>query len=120
MEEEYLKSFLAGLHCGFCGQQCLPANIDLVQREGDYWVFSVFCDSCNKRGFVTAVLNKGEEPEIDPELTEQEIDMFCTPVSSDDILDMHNFLKDFGGDFSELFPDIIPADTGTPQPQPEP
>ncbi|MFC1925731.1 hypothetical protein ACFLW2_03425, partial [Chloroflexota bacterium] len=62
----------------------------------------------------------GEEGEADPELTEEELDGFCTPVSSDDILDMHTFLKDFGGYFSELFPDIKPADNSDPEPEPLP
>ena len=120
MEEEYMKDFISGLHCGFCGEQCLPDNIDLMEHNGDQWVFSVFCNSCKKQGYVTAILKKGEEPGFHPELTMEELNKFGIPVSSDEILDMHNFLKEFDGDFSELFPEIKlweSVDNCSPEPQ---
>ena len=119
MEEEYIKNFISGLQCRFCGQQCLPDNVGLMEHNGDYLVFSVYCDSCKKQAFVTAIIRNSEEPILHPELNMDELDRFCIPVSSEDILDMHTFLKDFDGDFIALFPAIEPADNSSPQPQME-
>lgn len=134
MEEEYLRDYLSGLRCGKCGEQCKPDNITLLNRVGDSWTFSVYCECCKKQGILCAVVKKAEVseagpelhpalamagpqlhpelamagPQLHPELTMAEIDNFCTPVSSDDVLDISTFLKDFDGDFSALFPDTVP------------
>jgi len=109
-DDEIIRNYSTDVHCGYCGQQCSPGNIKLLERRGEFWVLSIFCESCRKQGFITAIVKKSEAPEADIELTEEEIAKFCTPICSDDVLDMYSFLDDFGGDFLGLFPDIKLAD----------
>jgi len=54
---------------------------------------------------VAAVLNEAETPELVTDLTEEEHEKFSemAAVGADDVLDLHNFLKGFNGDFSRLF-----------------
>jgi hypothetical protein len=53
---------------------------------------------------VAAVVKEGGRPEALTDLTKAELDESRDNVIElSDILDMHNFLKDFDGDFSRLF-----------------
>jgi len=54
---------------------------------------------------VAAVIREGQLPELITDLTEEEYDKFreIDAVSDNDLLDIHNFLKDFDGDFSHIF-----------------
>jgi len=54
---------------------------------------------------MAAVINEGRLPELVTDLTEEEYARFCplVVVVADDVLDVHNFLRDFDGDFSRLF-----------------
>ena len=103
MDEMFIRNLLSNVKCGRCGWHCGPADADLLGYRGDLWVFSVYCPSCKSQGLVAAAIKRGEVPEVVAELTEAEKSKFSTPISSDDVLDMHIFLKDFSGDFSSLF-----------------
>jgi hypothetical protein len=105
MDEEFMRNYCADLHCGYCGQQCIPDNINLVKRAGNFSIFSIYCHSCKKQGSIIVIANKDKLPEAEVELTGAEIDKFSTSIGSDDALNMHTFLKDFGGDFSGLLSD---------------
>jgi hypothetical protein len=54
---------------------------------------------------VAAVIKEGKPPELVTDLTEEEYAKFrdVEMVCADDILDIHNFLKAFDGDFWHLF-----------------
>lgn len=116
MEEEYIRDYLTTtVPCGHCGQQYVGTNIELVKQTGGYYTFSVYCQYCNRQNFVTVFVNKGEVLEPEVELTDEEIEKFCTPLCPDDVLDMHTFLTDFDGDFCALFPDIRLDVTNKPE-----
>ena len=103
MDEKTIKNLLSNVKCGNCGQHCEPADIDVMGHQEDLWFLSVYCPSCKSQGLVVAAIEKSEVPEVVTELTETEKSKFSIPVSSDDIIDMHTFLKNFNGDFSSLF-----------------
>jgi len=53
---------------------------------------------------VAAVVKEGRMPEAVTDLMAAELDEFGDSViEADDVLNMHDFLKDFDGDFSQLF-----------------
>ena len=54
---------------------------------------------------MTAVIKEDRVPEITTDLTEAELEIFSNVdrLTGDEVLDVHNFLKDFDGDFSRLF-----------------
>src|SRR4030042_6166282 len=104
MDEKFVRNLLPKIKCGRCGQQCEPANIDVMGHQEDLWLFSAYCSSCKSQGLVlvAVAIKESEEPGVVTEPTEAEQTKFSTPISSDDVLDMHTFLKDFSGDFSSL------------------
>jgi len=103
MDERFIKKLLSHMKCGVCGQHYEPANVKVLEHREDLWFLSVYCPGCKSQGLVAAVIREGKAPEIVTELTEVEKSKLSTPIDSDDVIDMHTFLKDFGGDFSSLF-----------------
>jgi hypothetical protein len=103
MDEKFIKKLLSNMKCGVCGQHYEPANISILEHREDLWFLSVYCPGCKSQGLVAAVIREGKVNKVITELTEAEKSKFSTPIGSDDVIDMHTFLKDFSGDFSSLF-----------------
>ncbi|HET9014105.1 MAG TPA: hypothetical protein VFN57_00805 [Thermomicrobiaceae bacterium] len=96
---------------GDCAQCHRPHDLEdlrVVGRNGNLWVLAVRCGGCGTRAFVAAVVGDygidiaeaeaGEWDVVDvDEILEAE------PVGVDDVLDMHEFLESFDGDFQSLF-----------------
>ena len=105
MEEELIKRLLSSTKCGACGQRYEVDDINVLGHQEDLWFLSAFCPACHTRCLVAAVIREGKVPELITDLTEAELDRFrnAGKLTANEVLDMHNFLKDFGGDFSQLF-----------------
>jgi hypothetical protein len=106
MDDKFIKKLLANMKCGVCGHQYESVNVKVLGHQDDLWFVTVSCSSCNSKGIVAAVIKEDEPLEVITELTEAERNSFSAAslVDSDDVLDIHTFLKDFDGDFSSLFP----------------
>ena len=104
MEEGLIKRVMASMKCGVCGQRYEPDNINVLGQQEDLWFLRVFCSACQTQYLVAAVIREGKMPEVITDLTEAESDKFrnVDKLTADEVLDMHNFLKDFNGDFSRL------------------
>ena len=105
MEEGLIKRLMASIKCGVCGKGYEVGNINVIGRDEDLWFLSVFCPACHTRCLVAAVIKEGRVPEVITDLTEAELDKFknAGSLTADEVLDMHNFLKGFNGEFSRLF-----------------
>ena len=105
MEESLIKKLITSVKCTVCGQLYELDNIDVLGHEEGLWFLRVFCSACNSESLVAAVIEENRKPEIITDLTETELDKFKNAgvLTADEVLDMHNFLKDFNGDFSRLF-----------------
>ena len=105
MEEGLIKRLMASIKCGVCGQRYEIDNINVLGHQEDLWFLSALCPACHARCLVAAVIREGRVPEVTTDLTEAELDRFrnMNGVTTNEVLDMHNFLKDFDGDFSWLF-----------------
>ena len=114
MDDKFIKKLLSNMKCGVCGRRYEPGNISVLGHRQDLWFISVFCSSCESQGLVAAVVKEGKLPEVITDLTEEEQSQFSTAVSSDDLIDMHAFLKEFDGDFSTLFPEKAEGEDTSP------
>jgi hypothetical protein len=108
--------------CVVCHHQFHPDDISVISREREMWTMLVECTDCHARNFVAAVLNDGDPEEAQhalrrlseqavrgfkelqpPEIfTEEAQDIEAEAVSSSDVIDMYEFLKNFDGDFEAL------------------
>ena len=105
MEEGLIKRLMASIKCSVCGQPYEVDNINVLGHHEDLWFLSVSCPACQARCLVAAVVREGRVPEITTDLTKAELDRFrnMSRVTTDNVLEMHSFLKGFDGNFSRLF-----------------
>jgi hypothetical protein len=102
--------------CSVCHRDFEPDDVHVLSRKSDMWMLMVSCSECHSRNFVAAVIGDGDAEEAQLALRrlgeehvrsqfaiEPEVDEPGEPVTIDDLLDMHQFLQSFDGDFKALF-----------------
>jgi len=103
MEERLIKRLMASMKCESCGQHYEVYNIDVLGHREDLWFLRVHCSACHTQCLVAAIVKESRMSEAVTDLSEIELDEFKDNVIEiDDVLNMHNFLKDFDGNFSRL------------------
>lgn len=105
MDESFLKKLFSIVKCGVCGQKYQVSDVKIVNHEDDLWFLSASCKSCNTNGLIVAVIEKSKISELVSDLVTSEFDKFSKyeAINVNDVVDMHNFLKEFNGDFVALF-----------------
>jgi len=103
-KHELLKHLLASIPCAVCDQPYRLSDIEVVDHHDEIWIVAVKCSHCGTKGLVFALM-KEEKPEVVSDLVPQEWARFkkMPQIDADDLLDVHEFLKDFDGDFISLF-----------------
>jgi hypothetical protein len=118
-QERIIIKLFAEQHCPRCGSPYQSESVQVLARRSEVWMIMLSCAACQQKDtFVvkfplemqgrrsvtsyrlsrppsTPLPEKQPLPETPPVST--------TPVTSDDVLDMHLFLKHFNGDFQLLF-----------------
>jgi hypothetical protein len=103
--------------CSVCHRGFEPDDVHVLSRKSDMWMLMVSCGECQARNFVAAVIGDGDAEEAQLALrrlgeehirTSREIEDEDPgepqdPVSIDDVLEVHEFLQGFDGDFQALF-----------------
>jgi hypothetical protein len=106
--------------CIVCHREFETDDIHVISRKPDIWTMLVECTECHARNFVAAVLNDGDPqeaqlalrrltqdalgtPEEEEAIIETEAPMEGERVTAGDVVDMHQFLDSFDGDFRALF-----------------
>ena len=105
MNEHFIKQLLSSIRCSVCGDRYQAKDLKILGHQDDTWFVNACCPACYKRAFVVAIIKRDKPPQIIKELSEIETAKFAqaSAINSDDILDLHDFLKDFDGDFITLF-----------------
>ena len=95
--------------CIQCQQRFSVEDMRVVGRNGNLWVLAVRCPECASQSFVAAVVGEHDDGTtieaaaidlVDDEFEEPES---IDPVTVDDVLDVHEFLEEFDGNFLRLF-----------------
>jgi len=113
--ERLVKRLMTAVKCNVCGSHYESDRVDVLGHQEELWFLSVTCGHCRSQGLVAALIRdtKSDEP---PEVVELSTDISDAgqlegqpapyyPVAGDDLLDMHEFLKGFDGNFHALFGD---------------
>ena len=105
VEENLMRKLINIIKCGLCGRHYDSGDIKGLGHREDLWFFSASCSTCKTRSLVAVIIKNGKPPELVTDLTEEELSAFESreAATADEVLDMHNFLKDFSGDISNLF-----------------
>ena len=104
MEEGMIKKLISSIKCASCGEHYSEDDIDVIEHNEELWFLKVLCPACRTRCLVAAIIREGDKIEAVGDLTEAERERFrnMAGVGVDDVLDMHNFLKEFEGDLPRL------------------
>ena len=103
--------------CSVCHRGFEPDDVHVLSRKSDMWMLMVSCGECQARNFVAAVIGDGDAEEAQLALrrlgeehvrTRTDIEpeddgVPGEPVSVDDVIEIHQFLQEFDGDFKALF-----------------
>ena len=105
MEETFIKRLVTSIKCAVCGQHYEVDNINVLGHHENLWFLKTRCSACHTQCLVAAVIKENKPPEVITDLTEAELDRFKNMgvITANEVLDIHNFLEDFSGDFSQLF-----------------
>ena len=121
--EQHIKRIV--LHrmdrCAVCHHEFEIDDIRVLSRKPDMWMMLVECTDCHARNYVAAVLKDGDPDEARLALRQlheratggaeafqiaelaEATERPGPPVRAHDVLDMHEFLVDFDGDFRKHF-----------------
>ena len=101
---EWLRTHLASYGCSSCGRPYRSRGIRILAHRDDLYFVDLSCRACGAGAVaIVTVEIEGGEPQVDaPELAPATTPG-APPIASDDVLDMHEFLRDFDGDFRSLF-----------------
>jgi hypothetical protein len=105
--------------CSVCHRGFEPDDVHVLSRKSDMWMLMVSCGECQARNFVAAVIGEGDAEEAQLALRRLGEEHVRTrtdiepedegepgePVSVDDVIEIHQFLQGFDGDFKALFRD---------------
>ena len=91
--------------CGTCGRTYSAESVEILGHQDDLYFISLSCRNCRTRGLVAALIKEQKQEATITDLTEAELAALPGKgeVVSDDVLDMHEFLQSFDGDFASLF-----------------
>lgn len=105
IEENFIRKLISSIKCGSCGQHYEESRMDIVERNDELWFIKVVCSSCHVGCMVAAIIREDKQPKLITDLTEDEIEKFkdMSDIGEDDLLAMHDFLKNFDGDLSDMF-----------------
>lgn len=104
-QERLLKKFISTMSCSVCRHGFEHDRVRVTARQEHVWIVSVRCGRCRNQQVFWVALKGDEEEAIPRDLTDAEEEKFASmpPVGSDDVLDVHEFLQSFNGDFRALF-----------------
>lgn len=103
--------------CSVCHRGFESDDVHVLSRKSDMWMLMVSCSECHSRNFVAAVIGDGDAEEAQLALrrlgeehlrTRTAVELEHSgepgdPVDVDDVIEMHEFLQEFDGDFKALF-----------------
>jgi hypothetical protein len=104
-QERLLKQLISTFRCQFCRQSFEREKIRVTARHEKLWIVGVRCTRCGKQQVFWIALKEEGQLGMLSDLTDVEETHFASmpAISSDDVLDMHEFLSAFDGDFHRLF-----------------
>lgn len=109
-EYQFVRQLIANIKCVACSQKYSESDFFIMGQRDDVWMLMVSCSHCKTQGMILAMIKEQEQIELITDLTPEELVKVenMPSISVDDVLDLHRFLKDFEGDFRELFEKDLP------------
>ena len=107
MDKSFMHHSLQMLHCPQCGSLYTSSEVGVLQETEMAILATITCAKCQHQSVVTISLGgvtTGESTDLKPAEVNKFID--SEPIDSDDLLDIHQYLKKSKGNFSAEFKDF--------------
>ncbi len=122
-QERMIRRLFTTQQCSHCLSAYREENVTVLARRSEVWMVMVSCDVCERKGIFVVSFPGSSRHERRKALLEAEAlgegalteavladepplgadHAPAAPVTVDDVIDMHLFLKHFDGNFAALF-----------------
>ncbi len=105
MDKSFMHQSLHALHCPQCGSLYTNSEIGVLQESDANILATVTCAKCQHQSVVTLSLGAGQAVSLMSDLKPVELNKFIEsdPLDTDDLIDIHAYLKKTKGNFAEDF-----------------
>jgi hypothetical protein len=98
----FIRDRAGDYDCPVCRDPLVDCDLKLIRQDGSTYTVQVACAHCHVtfvvvlqlRGDVATLAGAGEPSEP--------VEPAAPPISADELLDVHEWLRDFEGSFSDL------------------
>ena len=99
----FIRGRAGDYDCPVCRKSLDGCDLTLLRQEGNTFTVQVGCARCHVT-FVVVLQLRGELPAgaDDADAPAEPVEPAAPPISADELLDVHEALRDFDGSFSEL------------------
>jgi len=103
--EEYVKLIFTNMVCSCCDEPFTPDCIEVIRVEDNIAVVKIVCQNCHKNYGIAIV---GIE-DINQDNTFEDYVQIpdLPPITTDDVIEAHNFIDKLGDDWTKYIPDEL-------------
>jgi hypothetical protein len=108
---EFIRDRARFYNCPVCGRSLKGCDVQVLSHEEERFHLQVTCAQCQVTFIVVLAIAGGAVEEIEKAIPEPAVEAVAAaePISVDEILDLHLYLKNFQGTFKELIQQPDPS-----------
>ena len=108
---EFIRDRARFYNCPVCGRSLKGCDVQVLSHEEERFHLQVTCAQCQVTFIVVLAIAGGAVEEIAKTVPEPAMEPVAStePISIDEILDLHLYLKNFQGTFKELIQQPDPS-----------
>lgn len=112
ISQALMRQIVAHVPCAVCGHHFKMNDIQIVGRREHVWALRIRCRMCHTQALVLAAINEGTAQTIYTDLDPDEWERFkdAPPISTDDVIAIHQYMDSYDGDFSEILEEPLPKE----------
>ena len=101
---EFIRDRARFYNCPVCGRSLKGCDVQVLSHEEERFHLQVTCAQCQVTFIVVLAIAGGAVEEIEKVIPEHDLEPVAVaePITVDEILDLHLYLKNFQGTLSEL------------------
>src|SRR6266508_3488164 len=99
---EFIRDRARFYNCPVCGRSLKGCDVQVLSHEDERFHLQVTCAQCQVTFIVVLAIAGGAVEEIEATEPAEEPAAAAEPISVDEILDLHLYLKNFQGTLREL------------------
>jgi hypothetical protein len=100
---EFIRDRARFYNCPVCGRSLKGCDVQVLSHEEERFHLQVTCAQCQVTFIVVLAIAGGAVEEIEKAIPEPDVEpVAAEPITVDEILDLHLYLKNFQGTFTEL------------------